>query len=366
MPALGLSATIRKASEAGRRLAALARARPAMVTPRAHYEAKAHDAVLILQRGDNPSTDYYLRPRLEAERVPTAIVDVSSDPAGCALLARAEAPLVIVCRYISKRWLKALEARGGRFARLVFFADDDLAGMMADRALPLSVRGKVARHYGLHARRLGALCSEVWLSTPALAERYPEARAVVLTPVPEAGYRPAQAEVRPLVVYHSTDVHGAERGFIAEVAARLASLAPEAVVEMTGDAALRRRCGANVRIVAQTAWPRYRDEQAHRIAALSLAPLTPSAVNAGRAPVKAFDAARLGAAGLYADAEPYRGFIRDRTDGLLLPMQAEAWAAAIADLLRDPARRLKLARAGQARMAKLRREAGGFPPAAPS
>jgi hypothetical protein len=135
------------------------------------------------------------------------------------------------------------------------------------------------------------------------------------------------------------------------------------VIEMTGDAALRRRCGANVRIVGQTAWPRYRDEQAHRSAALSLAPLMASAVNAARAPVKAFDAARLGAAGLYADVEPYRGFIRDGTDGLLLPMQAEVWAQAIADLLRDPERRLKLAQAGQARMAGLRLKAGGLPPA---
>lgn len=344
-------------------MAALALARPVMITPRAGYGGSAHDAVLILQRGDNPSTDYYLRPRLEAERVPSAIVDVRSDPAACALLARAEAPLVVVCRYISRRWLTALEARQGRFARFVFFADDDLPGMMADRALPLSVRGKVARHYGLRAPRLSALASEVWLSTEALAARYPEARAAVLAPVPEADYRPPQAEARPLVVYHSTDVHGAERSFIAEVARRLAALAPEAVVEMTGDRGLRRRCGANVRIVDQTAWPRYRDEQAHRSAALSLAPLTPSAVNAARAPVKAFDAARLGAAGLYADAEPYRNFVRDRKDGLLLPMQPEAWAAAIAGLLRDPAGRLRLAGAGQARMAQLRREAGGFPPA---
>src|SRR3954469_4862155 len=108
MPALGLSAAIRRASEAGRRMAALTLARPAMVTPGARYAGGAPDAVLILQRGDNPSTDYYLRPRLEAEGLPSAIVDIRSDPAACALLTRSEAPLVIVCRYVSRRWLAAL------------------------------------------------------------------------------------------------------------------------------------------------------------------------------------------------------------------------------------------------------------------
>jgi hypothetical protein len=77
--------------------------------------------------------------------------------------------------------------------------------------------------------------------------------------------------------------------------------------------------------------------------------------------VKAFDAARLGAAALYADAPAYRGFVREGVDGLLLPMRAEAWAAAVAALLADPARRLALATAAQARLAALWRHPGPLP-----
>lgn len=365
MAPLSLSAAIRKASELGRRGLSLALTRPRMVTPQGRYPRRPHDAVLVLQRGDNPSTDYYLRPRLEVGAAPAAIVDLDSRPADCAALAGAEALTVVICRYASDAWLEALEAARPRLARVAFFADDDLPGMMADAALPLAVRGKVARHYGRHVGRLSRLASEVWLSTPVLAQRYPQAAATVLPPVPEADYAAPRADAPALAVYHATDVHGRERMFMVEVARRLAAIAPGVMVEMTGEADLRRHCAglANVRIVDQAPWPAYRDAQARSSAAMSLAPLTASAVNAARAPVKAFDAARLGAAGLYADVAPYRGFVRDGEDGLLLPMQPEAWAKAIAAIAADTPRRLALAGAAHARFAKLRREAGGLPAA---
>jgi hypothetical protein len=365
MAPLGLSAAIRRASEFSRRTASLALTAPRMVSPLAHHLRRPHDAILILQRGDNPSTDYYLRPRLQGETAPAVIVDIDSDPAACAVLAEAQSLMVVVCRYITGPWLSALEAAWPRIARAAFFADDDLPAVMADASLPLAVRGKVARHYGRHALRLSALCGEVWLSTPVLASRYPQAAATVLPPLPEADYRAPAADAPPVAAYHATDVHGRERLFAIEVARSLMQIAPSVVIEMTGDAALSRRCTgmANVRIVGQAPWPAYRDGLGQAPAALSLAPLTASAVNAARAPVKAFDAARMGAAGLYADAAPYRGFVRDGEDGLLLPMQPLAWAQAIAALAVDPSRRLALAASARTRFAALRREAGGFPAA---
>ena len=100
-------------------------------------------------------------------------------------------------------------------------------------------------------------------------------------------------------------------------------------------------------------------------AALLLAPLSDTAVNAARAPVKAFDAARLGAAGLYADAAPYRGFVRAGVDGLLLPMDPEAWAAAIeAPAGRIPRRGGRWPAAAAERFAGLRAGRGALPLAA--
>ncbi len=369
MPPLGLSAGMRKARDLGGRTLSLAFARPRMIVPAARYPARPHDAILVLQRGENASTDYYLTPRLEGAE-PSEVADIQSSPSRSRLLCTdsSRALFVILCRYVTPAWLNALEAVRDRLARGAFFMDDDLPGMMRDVSLPLAARGKVARYFGDHVERLEGLVSEVWVSTTVLAERYPEAHPAVIGPLPEAD--PPEPSLSPprRVVYHGADVHGRERRFVAEVAGQLAALSPDAEVEIAGDSALRKalRARENITVTPQTPWRQYLDRQSGRQAAVSLAPLEPSAVNLARASVKVFDAARLGAAGIYADAEPYRRFVRHGVDGLLLPMDPTAWAEAIAGLLTQPERRLELARAARARLLDLRRGVHSFPEPPPA
>ena len=345
----------------------LALSRPRMVLPAAHYPHRAAEGILVLQRGENPSTDYYLRPRLGGAAPAAEIADLAEDPRRSRLLASGASGtlMVVFCRYASPAWLEALEQARGRLARVVFFMDDDLPQMMRAREIPAAARGKAALHFGAHAGRLGALCSEVWVSTPALADRYPEARPRVLPPLPEAPPPVPSIQAPPLVVYHGTDVHAGERAFVLEVARRLSALRPEARVEITGERGLIREAAgaANVTVVPQLAWPDYLQAQAGRRAAISLAPLFPSPLNDARAPVKAFDAARLGAAGLFADAPAYRGDVLHGEDGLLLPMEPGAWAGAIAALLGDPDRRLRLAEAARSRLTGWLGSDPGFPAA---
>lgn len=359
---MGFSTAIRKARELGRRRLALAGVRPRMIVPTAPYAPRPHDAVLVQQRGPNASTDYYLRPRLEREAVPWAVANLDEDPGAQPLLTQAQALLVVVCRYTSPAWLEALEAARPRIARFAYFMDDDLPAMIADESLPASVRGKAAEHFGRQVDRLDGLVSEVWLSTDTLARRYPD-KALVLPPLPESDPAPPAPTDETRVVYHGTDTHPEERDFVATIARLLANRGATARIECTGDARLRAIAAdlPNLEVVPQLAWPDYLAAQRGRSAAVLLAPLSDTAVNAARAPVKALDAARLGAAGLYADAEPYRGFVRAGVDGELLPMVPEAWAGAIEALLADPDRRRALAAAGAERFAAVREGRGPLP-----
>jgi hypothetical protein len=338
-----------------------------MVVPLGRRSPRAHDAVLVLQRGENPSTDYYLRPRLAGASTPVVFADIDSPPGRCGLLdpGDAQSLFVVICRYITPHWLDALEAMSERLARVAFFMDDDLPEMMRDPALAAAARGKAALHFGAQVDRLGALCNEVWVSTAPLAARYPQARAVVLPPLPdEEPPKPSPESLRK-TVYHATDTHARERRFVVDVARRLAAAGSDAPVEIVGDAEVRRACAglSAVEVIPQTPWPEHRLRQKRSPAAICLAPLHPSPLNGARAAVKAFDAARLGAAGLYADCEPFRGFVRDGEDGLLLPMDAEAWAQAILNLLADPGRRLDLAQAASDRLSALLASDSGLPPA---
>ena len=364
MPPLGLSAVVRKVL--GRKTFAPAAQAPPMVAPLARYRPRPHDAVLVLQNGPNPSTDYYLRPRLEGAETPVAFADLDTTPGRCELLGRARSLMVVFCRYAAVPWLEALEAAQDRLARVAFFMDDDLPGMIAAPDLPRDYRRRLSRRFGEHALQLSGVASEVWVSTPTLAQRYAGSRPQVLPPLPDEDPPAPSADARPRVVYHSTGVHGPERRFVVEVARRLAEAGSPAVFEITGDAPIRRACAglAKVEVVPQLSWPTYLERQRRAVAAISLAPLHPSAINEARAPVKAFEAARLGAAGLYADTAPYRGFVRQGEDGLMLPMEVEAWARAIADLLDQPQRRMALATAARTRMIQLRRDGGPLPPPA--
>ena len=336
-----------------------------MINPEGEYAPRAHDGILVLQRGENASTDYYLRSRLAGSPTRVEIADLKSSPDSCALLQDLgfEALLVIVCRYASRPWLDALQASRARLARVAYFLDDDLPAIIRDTSLPHAVRSKVALHYGEHVDQLGALASEVWVSSAVLADRYGAVRPRLLDPLPEEDPpEPAGVEERRLV-YHGTDVHGPERRFVLDVARRLPALGCDARIEITGDRALRAACSdlPNVDVVPQLAWPDYRRTQAVARAAISLAPLFASEVNDARAPVKAFDAARLGAAGIFADAPAYRGFVRPGLDGLILPMEADIWAREISDLLADAPRRLELARTARTRLIDLRRSGAALP-----
>ena len=359
---MGFSAAIGKTAELARRGLSLAVARPAMIVPRANYPERPHDAVVILQRGANASTDLYLRPRAAEGGAPLLVADLDDDPD--AVLDAAVNPFVVVCRYANARWLDALERRRGDLARMAFFMDDDLPAVIGEKTLPRGARGKTAAHFGRHVGRLSGLCGEVWVSTAVLAARYPSARAQVLPPIPDFDPPAPAPSSERRVVYHGTDVHGPERRFVLEVAARLQRLAPDAVVEITGDDQLRREAGAhsNVEIVGQQPWPDYRRSQAGRTAAVSLAPLYASPVNDARAAVKAFDAARLGAAGVFAEAEPYRAFVRAGGDGVVAAMDAELWATTIARLLAQPERRQLLAENLRTRLTALRRLSRDLPP----
>ncbi|MCX5961051.1 MAG: glycosyltransferase, partial [Cyanobacteria bacterium] len=108
-----------------------------------------------------------------------------------------------------------------------------------------------------------------------------------------------------------------------------------------------------VRILHPMRWPSFLAETGQGRCDLLLTPLLESPLNAARAPVKFIDAARCGAAGLYSDRLPYRGFIRPGIDGLLLGDGQKEWLEAIEWLIRDSEARHRLATEGRRRALQL-------------
>jgi len=327
------------------------------LTPHAAAGPDAPTAVLVLQAGPNPTVDYFIWPRLEASGAELRWEIVNLDtPPHSVLLASQAGVHVIVCRYINPAWLDFLERHDAQLHGVTYLVDDDLPAMLRDRTIPASARGRIVRDYARHRPRLERLATSVWTTSRALADVMPHQPERILDPCPDKdpplrGDRPP-----PLVVYHGGATHGAERRFALEIARLLERNRPDIRFEIA-DPQVRRltRRASNTELAPCVDWESYARAQQGRHVAVMLAPLFDTAVNRVRAPVKFFDATRLGAAGLYADAPAYREFVQPDHDGVLLPMNVPVWAEAVERLIDDEALRGRLVSNAQHRVRAMRR-----------
>lgn len=316
------------------------------MNPLAIYGARKATRVLVLEHGRLPTTDIYLRPRFAAAGMPKAdYIDIArngpanTDPQGA---------FVVICRYVNGAWLNWLETHQDSLAGVAFMVDDDLPAMLRDTNLPLLYRLKIWRLYGRHVRRLSAITSELWVSSPELAKRYAEAEPRLLQPL----YVESAGQERPIrCFYHGTAAHGREIGWLRDVVAEVQGRNPHTVFEIAGGRKVQRlyRGIERVSVLPPMDWPSYLAcNMAHGFD-IGLAPLLEGAVNDARSHTRFFDIMRAGAAGIYADRPPYASFVRDGEDGLLLPAEKDAWVEAILELAADAPRRHSMAAAARLR-----------------
>lgn len=317
-------------------------------------------SLVLSEAGDSASAAYFLHdPALDARAV-----DWATLAAGRTDGAR-PCRLLIVLRYLPpgrQALLRSLRERG---VRVAYFMDDDLMDPEAVAELPEPYRSRVRREALGQRQRIEALCHEFWVSTPYLAQKYAAWQPRLIEP------RPARASLLagpPVwVCYHGTASHQAELDWLLPLMRQVQAQAQGTRFEVFGDHAVYKRFRElpRVNVLHPMSWPNYLDYTAGVRREIALAPLQPSRFNAGRGHTKFFDFARMGAVGLYSDRPPYRGFVRDGVDGLLLPDDPAAWVQAIVALAADAPRRERMAAAARERALAL---AWGeaLPPPAPS
>jgi hypothetical protein len=309
---------------------------------------------LVVQHGRNPSSSYYLEPRLSASL--TRYAELGTSAKG---VAARPAEFVIFCRYVNSGWLAWLKQNRRILAGAALFIDDDFDAALHSPTAPLQYRWRIWNWHHRHLRRIAGNIDELWVSTEVLAARYGGDGCIVLAPVPLPDVEPSEpvGSREPLIVYHATRVHRAELRWLAPVLMRVLERAADARLDIMGfrnsdlSPALPR-----TRLSRQSAWPEYSAIAPGFRADIGLAPLLPNRLNEARSHVKALDLSRMGAAGIYSDEAPYRSFVQDGIDGLLLPLNAGLWEENIIALLSDVSRRAAIA-AAMARKLSIQRQA---------
>jgi hypothetical protein len=328
--------------------------------PLAKRHAPARRLVVLIS-GENPSHDYYIRPRLGA--LPHVVVDIAKPAAGPKPTLQA-GDYVLACRYLSMRWARLI-ARAPALAGVGLFFDDDYVAFFGDRAVPLLYRLDVARRTVWPLRMIRRRLSEVLVSTEVLRERYPLARAATLHPVPgEEDIAPAPARGGPAirVAFHAQLSHLAEHAHAAELVRELN--APDNVsFDVVGPAKARHLWSgiAGVRFTTEMDWPRYRLHSGQAGADILIAPMLDTPLNQARAATKAIDATRMGAAAIFPRAKPY---LQLAGSAVLVDGGMDAWHAALRRLIGDGDERRRLAERLRAEVAGWREHVAPLPPEA--
>ena len=297
--------------------------------------------VVVFSHGELPTTDIYLKAAL-ADRFGSRVryIDVRGKKPGG--LAAADETLAIIVRYLPLPWLRFLMRR--KPARVALLMDDDMPAALRATELPFAYALKTAWRYASTRSLMRRLCDEIWLSTPELMVRYPDASPRLIEPAYVPGKHEHVAGEGKVYFYHGTWAHRREIAWLVPVVAAIQARFSDAWFEVVGDGRVRRMFDGipRVRVVAPMSWPdylAYSDTVRYQV---GLAPSLDSPFNRARAHVKFFDITRLGAVGVYSNAPPYAGKVVDREQGLLCENTVDAWVAAIAELLDAPALRERL------------------------
>ena len=307
--------------------------------------------IIVFGRIPNPTFDYYLAARLEAPGMPP--FQVADIRGGETPAIEAEGTFVILCRYASPSVLRWIESNSGHLSGVGLFLDDDIPAVVTGKDADLFYRlflwyralwplGRLSRHLDI-----------VWASTPHLASRLAESKAVVLPPAPpkvlwsnaevDGVGAPNQAKREVLIGYHATGVHLEEHRFLRPIIAEVLRERPQVRFEVFAD---RRARGIwqgldRVQIREPMPWIQYLADANERRIDIMLVPLAPSHVNGSRAPTKRIDVARYCAAGVFSESAAYGSF-RD-TDELRMPYAIDAWRQAILQLVDDSEMRRRAA-----------------------
>ncbi|MDH4187469.1 MAG: hypothetical protein OEV08_10755 [Nitrospira sp.] len=323
-------------SLANRIAAALGLLHPRLFTPAGRYPAGEPHTVWVLSPGEIPTTDIYIRSRLQ-HRPDIAVryintlhespADDGNDDSGV---------FVIVVRYAPAAWRRYLKSRQSVLAGVALMLDDDMPAAFADPHLPLRYAAKTAWRYARGQRDLAEVCDSIWVSSAGLQQKYAETPTRLVPPL----YLPRQqplGEPGQTYFYHGSAAHRLEIEWLVDVVAEVQKRNPRAAFEIFGNERVRRlyRHIPRVTVLPPMPWRQYLAYTSSITRAVGLAPQLDTGFNASRSYNKIFDITRCGAVGLYSDTAAFREALGDNHCGELCANDPAIWIEKTLSLLND-------------------------------
>ncbi|MCP9884372.1 hypothetical protein KBY97_04415 [Synechococcus sp. ATX 2A4] len=289
----------------------------------------------ILHQNAGPTLAYFVRAPAEQAKFVVTELDSSIAPCASTVALLEKSDNILVVRYLPKPWLRVIQRLASSGATLAFLMDDDLLDPEALKGLPVAYQRRLRERITNQSRFVAKLFSRVWVTSAYLQHKYSHLQPHLLQMCPEAKLFPSRSTRR--LAYLGTASHPLEFAWLVGLLEKLQSSRSDCSIELYGDLQVNRqfRHIPGVRILHPMSWSSFLLDSSTRQLDVMLCPLLDHPFNRCRAPIKFFDAARMGAVGIYSDRPPYQGFIHHGEDGILLVDGHDLWLNAINMLLDD-------------------------------
>lgn len=303
--------------------------------PQGKYKRQPIDEVVVLTPGDTPSADLYLHRRLQQQYGDNVrFIDTLKSHRQELLLQ--DVSMVVVVRFAPLCWLRRLQQLRDKLAGVVYMLDDDIPAAIVAAELPFCYAVKTGWRYAQNRRLLTRLCSEVWVSTQELVQRYPASLPKLWQPE-YRGEPSTEGKEVSVYFYHGSWAHRKEIEWLVPVVSRVQEIDPNGWFEIIGTERVRNlfRGIPRVRVIHPMPWKDYLAYSQTVRYQVGLAPCFDTAFNRARSHSKVFDITRLGASGIYSNVTPYAQKIVHGETGLLCVNDQEKWVEAITLLLKN-------------------------------
>lgn len=308
--------------------------------------------ILLVEERNNPSTEYFIAPALNFNGFQIEHYDFNALPGPV----ESNVAAVVFVRYVPSKWMKFVDANRDRIGNLIFFMDDDVLDVKASSGMPLRYRYKLASLSAVRINWLKRQRARLWVSTRYLQEKYASWEPKLVLPYPME-----VAERQPLhVFYHgSPATHKAEIKWLSPVMQKVMAVNDKISFEIMGGADVNRlyRNMNKVNVMHPMRWPSYQYYIAGGSRQIGLAPQLNVPFNKARSYTKYFDIHRCGAVGIFSPDSAISAIVDNGIDGLIVPLDQNAWAEAILELAGDAALRTRLFENAGRKISALKTEA---------
>lgn len=283
----------------------------------------------LVGRLDTPTVDFYFRSRYENQvdfyEVDIHELDDDTHPFWLGNYDR-----VVLVRDVPINLLIKLKTSCHK-RQVIWFIDDDIPSVVDDHTLPKAYRRRLSSWFNQAHNMLSQICSDIWVSTPYLAQRYQLPNSCILPPLQISRMKPAIVKC----FYHGSASHTLEWKFIVELIQKIQSKHTNVSFELIGDHSLYKQVKhiPRVTVLHPMSWGNYQAHISSRTMDIGLAPLFTSPFNLARSHCKLLDIQRQGAVGIYSIRFPRADSIRRLKAGWLAEDNVQSWLDAFEDAI---------------------------------